>query len=74
MGIICGGVVFTYIGGYSAPGSFPLMIGIGVMAVLVSLPAPFLDSKIAVYLMMWLLLFFGAFMLPTMTGIMLNSV
>ena len=26
------------------------------------------------YVMMWLLFYFGAFLLPTMTGIMLNSV
>ena len=46
----------------------------GFMAVLVSLPIPFLQNKYFVYFFIWWLLFFGAFILPTMTGIMLNSV
>lgn len=74
MGIITGGIIFASIGGYNSPKSFPLMIFIGVLAGFVSLPAPFIESKHGVYFMMWLLLYFGAFMLPTMTGIMLNSV
>ena len=44
------------------------------MAIGVSLPAPLVDNKIAFYALIWLLLFFGAFILPTLTGIMLNSV
>ena len=39
-----------------------------------ALPIPFLYHKWTVYILLWWLLFFGAFMLPTITGMMLNSV
>lgn len=74
LGLVTGGIVFSSIGGYNSPKAFPLMIVVGVLACCVSWPAPFLHSKVAMYLMMWLLFYFGAFLLPTMTGIMLNSV
>ena len=45
------------------------MICIGV-----AVPVPFLYHKWTVYILLWLLLFFGAFMLPTLTGMMLNAV
>jgi hypothetical protein len=38
------------------------------------MPVPFLYSKLGVYICLWLVLFCGAFVLPTITGIMLNSV
>lgn len=74
MGVITGGIAFSSLGGYNSPKAFPLMLVIGVCAVGAAIPAPFMDSKWAVYIMMWFLFYFGAFLLPTMTGIMLNSV
>lgn len=74
LGVITGGIVFASLGGYNSPKSFPLMMIIGVGAMAVSLPAPFMTNKLVVYTMMWFLFYFGAFLLPTMTGIMLNSV
>jgi hypothetical protein len=74
LGIVTGGIVFSSIGGYNSPKSFPLMIFVGIGACCVSWPAPFITSKIVMYMLMWLLFYFGAFLLPTMTGIMLNSV
>ena len=44
------------------------------VATVVSLPVPFLDSFMAVIILMWILLFCGGFILPILTGIMLNSV
>ena len=44
------------------------------LAVVSALPVAFLDSKAGVYACLWLVLCFGAFVLPTITGIMLNSV
>lgn len=74
MGILTGGVIFSAVGGYNSSKAFPLIIFICIIANLVSLPLPFLNSKHGVYFMMWMTLFFGAFVLPTMTGIMINSV
>ena len=46
----------------------------GVCAVLSALPIVFLDSFQFVAMLYWLLLFFGGFVLPPITGIMINSV
>lgn len=74
LGLITGGLVLSKIGGYSSPNAFPLMFLVGFISVITSITAPFVDSKALVYTFLWLLLGTGAFLLPTMTGIMLNSV
>ena len=74
LGIITGGCIFSSIGGYNSPKTFPLILSVGCCCLLVSMPAPFVSSKFAYYCLIWLLLYLGAFMLPAMTGIMLNSV
>ena len=50
------------------------MLIIGVCAVLSALPIPWLNSFTAVAPLYWLLLFFGGFLLPSLTGIMISSV
>jgi len=73
-GLLAGGIVFSYIGGYNSSKAFPLLFVLGVLAMAVALPAPFVHSKYTMYILMWVLFFSGAFLLPSMTGIMLNSV
>ena len=46
----------------------------GVLAVLSALPIPFLTNFYHFVTLIWFLLFFGGFVLPPITGIMLNSV
>jgi hypothetical protein len=46
----------------------------GVLAVLSALPIPFLNNFYHFVTFVWFLLFFGGFVLPPITGIMLNSV
>jgi hypothetical protein len=43
-------------------------------AVLACLPIPFIDDFYICISILWVLLFFGGFMLPILTGILLNSV
>lgn len=74
LGVITGGFVFSSVGGYNSPKAFPLVLFIGFLAMCVSLPAPFVSQKYVYYVMMWCLLYFGAMLVPTLTGIMLNSV
>ena len=74
MGIILGGFVFSSIGGYSSPKSFLWVLLISVIGSFTGLPTPLVDDKYKIYTLIWLTLFIGAFILPTMTGIMLNSV
>jgi len=46
----------------------------GVCAMICALPIPFMDDFYYVGMLFWGLLFFGGFVLPPVTGIMINSV
>ena len=73
-GVIIGGIIFGSIGGYTSKKALRLCCVLGSFAAINAIPIPFLTNKISVYLLLWLVFFFGASILPTMTGIMLNSV
>ena len=73
-GVVVGGIIFSNIGGYNSPKAFGLCVLLGFFAAICALPVPFLHEKMFIYIFVWLLFFFGASILPTMTGIMLNSV
>jgi len=73
-GVILGGFVFSLLGGYSDSRSYLLVDIIGLLCIFCATPVPFLVTKWPVYILMWLLLFFGSFILPTATGMMLSSV
>ena len=72
-GVIVGGVVTTHLGGYNTYKAHRLMQGVGLLAVACALPVPFVNFGNFAYLI-WFLLFFGGFLLPQVTGIMLNTV
>jgi MFS family permease len=74
LGVTVGGIVFQWLGGYNAPKSILLVNIIAFFAIISALPVPFLSHKDTVYFLLWALLFFGASMLPTITGMMLNAV
>ena len=46
----------------------------GALAALSALPIPFMNDFYHFLTLVWFLLFFGGFVLPPITGIMLNSV
>lgn len=73
-GVIVGGVIFGSLGGYNSPKAFCLCVILGACASIFALPVPFIEHKFFVYMCLWFVFFFGASILPTMTGIMLNSV
>lgn len=60
-------------GGYNTYKAHRLMQIVGVMAVICALPIPFVNFAHFAYLI-WFVLFFGGFLLPQVTGIMLNTV
>lgn len=74
MGVILGGICFSSIGGYNSPKSFRALLLLSMIGGLFALPTPFSSVKLSLYSLIWTTLFIGAFMLPTMTGVMLNSV
>jgi len=73
-GVILGGFVFSLLGGYNDSRSYLLADIIGIFCIFIASPVPFLTTKWPVYILMWLLLFLGSFILPTVTGMMLSSV
>ena len=73
-GIVIGGSFFSYCGGYNDPKSFKFavyILGSGMVLAVVITAA---SEKWLVYSSLWFLFFIGAFTLPTLTGIMLNSI
>lgn len=72
-GVIVGGIITQYLGGYTTVYSHRLQQLVGVLAVVSAVPVPFVEFAHFAYLI-WFVLFFGGFMLPQVTGIMLNSV
>jgi len=74
MGVILGGIFFSSLGGYNSPKSFKAILMLSAIGCFFSVPCPFISVKLTLYALIWLTLFVGAFILPTITGIMLNSV
>lgn len=75
-GVIVGGIVVSKCGGYNTRKSHKLLLVVAVFAVLSALPVPFIKRGQFYFIgtCCWLLLFFGGFVLPPLTGIMINSV
>jgi len=73
-GVIAGGSIATYYGGYHTKKTREsLLIGCWI-CLAVTLPIPWTDDFFTFGLLVWLLLFFGGALLPSLTGIMLSSV
>jgi len=73
-GVIVGGIITTAFGGYNTKKSFKLMRFVSILAVACALPIPYFSSFAVVGSLIWLLLFFGGFILPPLTGVMISSV
>ena len=73
-GVIVGGIVITFYGGYNNIFAQKLIMYMGWISVLVIIPIPF-TSKLSLFgCLLWVTLFIGGFMMPALMGIMLNSV
>jgi MFS family permease len=76
-GVIVGGIITASYGGYNTKKAQKLQCLMGVCAVICCLPVPFFYEKKSFYyvgMLFWGILFFGGFILPPVTGIMINSV
>jgi len=62
-GVIIGGVITTWFGGYNTTNAHRLHQVVGMLAVCSALPIPFVNFSHFAYLL-WFLLFFGGFLLP----------
>jgi MFS family permease len=73
-GVIFGGWVSSKLGGYNNPKSLYFMAGISIFSLCMSIPIPFLEVIWLQITMLWFMLFCGGMMLPSITGLMLNTV
>lgn len=73
-GVIIGGNVTTKLGGYNAKKALILTLALCFFCFGVSAPIPFVNNFWVFNTFLWLLLFTGGFVLPCLTGIMLNTV
>lgn len=73
-GVIVGGILTTYCGGYNEPKGQLLQCICAILTILSAIPVPFCYCYKTFCVFIWLTLFFGGFILPPLTGIMLNTV
>jgi MFS family permease len=73
-GVIVGGIVMQHYGGYTHRTSQKILVLMGYCAIACAFPIPFLDNFYVIAALFWGLLFFGGFILPPATGIMISSV
>ncbi len=71
-GVIIGGTVTHKMGGYSSDRALFVVIFMGTMTSVVGMPIPFVTQYWAVTPLLWLLLFFGGFMMPALIGMTIH--
>ena len=73
MGVILGGAMTHIVGGYTHPNALKLITWVSLLGTLMALPLPWLDDYRAFLSIFWGCLFIGGFIMPGMTGIMINA-
>lgn len=73
-GVVVGGNLCTYLGGFRAKASLYMVMFFSLLCLFSAAPIAFLDNFYLFVTLLWFLLFFGGAILPSMTGIMLNTV
>ena len=74
LGAVLSGVYTNYWGGIYSKKIVPAILVLTIPSIVVSLPIPFIDHVYTVLTLFWLLLFFGAMILPILTGVILTKV
>jgi MFS family permease len=75
IGVLLGGYITTkVIGGYTSDWAIYVCLFVGILATCVAIPMPMVNQFWAFIVLFWFLLLFGGFMMPNLTGILLNSV
>jgi sugar phosphate permease len=73
-GVLIGGFITSSFGGYNTRKAQQLIKNIGMFVAVIVIPMPWIDDVAIFILLVWWMLFFGGFILPSLTGIMLNTV
>ncbi len=72
-GVLAGGFLITKLGGYTNKTALEACFKISILSALSGMFLPFVDNIPLFVILIWLLLFFGASIVPGLTGIMLSS-
>jgi len=76
-GVLAGGYVTSFLGGYNSKKSMYYTCLLSIFCFACALPIPYVNNKSNIGVIMiclWFMLFATGFILPSMTGIMLNTV
>lgn len=73
-GLILGGKVSEMMGGYTGKHAVMFCLINSILASVFGFPIPFISSAYLCAVLIWIELFFGAAMLPTLTGLMISSI
>ncbi len=68
LGVVAGGFLIQRFGGYDDSRAIENCLKLGYVAMLISLPIPFISSVPLFVIFIWLLLFFGGSIVPGLTG------
>ena len=74
LGVIIGSILTKYIGGPRSPLVLPMCLIFGTMAFVFGYPISFLTNIGVFVLFFWFSMFFGFFLLPGLSGVLLSSV
>lgn len=74
IGVLVGGNVISALGGYKSKKALYVTCALAFLCLACAIPIAFIDDYISVVVLLWFMLFSGGFILPSMTGIMLNTV
>ena len=74
IGVLVGGNVISVLGGYKSKKALYVTCALAFFCLSCAIPIAFIEDYITVVVLLWFLLFSGGFILPSMTGIMLNTV
>lgn len=74
LGAISSGIICSYLGGYEGKWTLPSALIAAVVCMGASIAFPLLDNFPTLVVLIWILLFMGGYILPLMTGIMLQQV
>ena len=73
-GVVIGGNVTSALGGFRSKKALMMTQLMSFLCVLSALPIPFIDNFWIFVILLWLLLFFGGYMMPSLSGIMLETI
>jgi len=73
-GAILSGIIASKFGGYKSKYALPSCIGAASIVVVAAIIVPMIDDFKYLIMLIWTMLFCGGFVLPILTGVMLNEV